>query len=286
MHRLPPTGDPIATAEHPNEQAVVFEQFDLSGHAHLLLPGQNILAVHGMTLAEGSPDGLILPVLEGKFSGIEESYRYFHTPTPGESNEGGLPGFVADVTVTPERGIYASPIEVTLANETPGVEIRYTLDGSPPSDTYGQVYTVPLTVGRTTVLRAAALLPGYNPSQIATHTYLFPSDIGSQPGMKQDVVTHATYGPQLVPSLLSLPTLSIVMDEDDMFHPTTGIYANYLQDGVAWESARRPWNSCSPMVRTASRLTAESAFTGDGPGAGTRKRPSGSFSRIFTDQRN
>ena len=55
-------------------------------------PARTSLAIHGMTLSESNPDGLILPVLEGRFPAVEEVHRYFHTPHAGREQPRGVAG--------------------------------------------------------------------------------------------------------------------------------------------------------------------------------------------------
>ena len=78
---------------------------------------------------------------------------------------------------------------------------------------------------------------------VSTETYIFPNDVINQPAnpagfpttwgsetadyaMDPRITTDPTYRNQLVQDLLSLPTMSIVTDEANLFDPTTGIYAN------------------------------------------------------------
>jgi hypothetical protein len=64
-----------------------------------------------------------------------------------------------------------------LTNDTPGSTIRYTLDGSEPTELNGQLYSAPLTLTQPTdktgiLVRARAFLAGWLPSGVKTHTYL------------------------------------------------------------------------------------------------------------------
>ena len=61
-----------------------------------------------------------------------------------------------------------------------GAEIRYTTDGSVPTEATGQVYTIPLSISGTTLIRARAFLSGYSPSPVATSTYIFPDEVVTQ----------------------------------------------------------------------------------------------------------
>lgn len=65
-----------------------------------------------------------------------------------------------------------------------------------------------------------------------------PGSSGSQKmdyGMDPDVVNNARYKDVMDDALLSIPSLSIVTDLNNLFSTTTGIYMNPQQDGIAWE---------------------------------------------------
>ncbi len=72
--------------------------------------------------------------------------------------------------------------------------IRYTTDYSEPTLTNGKVYTEPLNVRRTTVVRAAVFKDGMLPSRVETHTYAY----------------------NLGKSAISLPMLSLVTEESNL----------------------------------------------------------------------
>ena len=82
---------------------------------------------------------------------------------------------VADTKFEPRRGFYDAPFSVTITSATPGAEIRFTTDGSAPTASEGTVYTGPISVTTTTVVRAIATAPGLDPPMsIPTPTYSSP----------------------------------------------------------------------------------------------------------------
>lgn len=199
-----------------------------------------------------------------------DDWRYFAVPTPGAANEGAYEGLIAELEFSDERGFYDEPISVTITCETPDVTIYYSLDGLEPGRQLsrrisGQVYSGPLTIEQTTCLRAAARRDGWRSTDVCTHTYIFPNDVvdqssnGQQPnsdwpdpysggggfwggggqtidyGMDRDVVNDARYKDLMADALLSIPTMSFVTELANLFDSSTGIYANALQDGRAWE---------------------------------------------------
>ena len=133
-----------------------------------------------------------------------------------------------------------------ISANIPDASIRYTLDGSEPSESNGFDYAGPIPVQGTTILRAALIKPDSPPSVPVTHTYIFPEDIADQSQrpegypptwgvyridfedhalgtpvradyeMDPEIVNHPEYGDQIVDSLRSLPTLSLVTDRDNL----------------------------------------------------------------------
>jgi hypothetical protein len=95
--------DSVATAAHPNVDAVEFEPIDLDAYRSLLLDGENVLAIHGLNLQFTDPDFLILPeidvVVGGELSS-EQSY-YFSTATPGRPNGTGAATVISSLTHSP-----------------------------------------------------------------------------------------------------------------------------------------------------------------------------------------
>ena len=139
---------------------------------------------------------------------------YFLTPTPRVVNSGGFTGFVADTAFSHDRGFYDAPISVEITTETPGAGIRYTLDGAKPTALNGLIYTAPIPIGQTTVLRAAAFKAGLLPTNVDTHTYIFPANVIANPNMRTSITQSPVYAPQMVNSLKSVPTISLVFQGD------------------------------------------------------------------------
>jgi hypothetical protein len=185
-----------------------------------------------------------------------DQLRYFQTPSPGASNgTSSITGVVSDTKFSHNRGFYTNAFSLSITCATPGVTLRYTLNGSAPSATSGTIYTNPVPITNTTVVRALAYKSNLLPSDVDAQTYLFLDDVikqsptGAAPpgwpatwggnvvdyGMDPEIVTNATYRNTIKEDLKSIPTLSIVMNLDDLFNASTGIYANPGGDGPLWE---------------------------------------------------
>jgi hypothetical protein len=84
---------------------------------------------------------------------------------------------VSDTKFSQDRGFFDAPFSLSITCATPGVTIRYTVDGTAPTASTGLIYANPLVVTGTTVIRAAAFKTGLLPSDVDAQTYLFLNDV-------------------------------------------------------------------------------------------------------------
>lgn len=92
-------------------------------------------------------------------------------PTPRAANSGTAhPSMLAKPTISLPSGVYGAAQTVSMAGPQ-GAQIRYTLDGSEPTAT-SALYSAPLAVSASGVLRAAAFQTGAVPSQVETASYV------------------------------------------------------------------------------------------------------------------
>lgn len=156
-----------------------------------------------------------------------DGFFYFDTPTPGEENKGGFSGFSQTPVLSLEGGLYKENIRVAISVGD-GSQIRYTLDGSVPTIDNSTLYTAPLDVSDTTVLRARAFYPGLQPSETVTATYV----------MK-------TY--------YSMPVVCLTADPDELWNNETGMYASGAN--VDLESYKHiPFKNPTPTYRTHGKI--------------------------------
>ena len=244
-----PQWNSAADGDRPNELASRFEYFDISDLIGDLREGKNVLAIHGLNDDKADGEFIVLPELIAASNRMMP--QYFSTATPGQFNVSGATNIVADTQFSVDRGFYDTPFEVAITCATPGVTIHYTLDGSAPSEAHGSEYFIPIRISTTTCLRAMAYRPGWMSTNVDTQTYIFLDQVIHQPGkpfgfpdrwgsttadyeMDPDVVNDPQYRNTMRDSLLSLPTMSIVTETDNLFS-AGGIYSNSLSAGVAWE---------------------------------------------------
>ena len=152
---------------------------------------------------------------------------YLLTPTPNGLNDLAALGLVDDTQFSVDRGFYLEPITVSITTPTEDATIYYTLDGSEPSEDNHQIYTDPLVIETTTILRAMAVKEGFVSSNVDTQTYLFASDVKDQFTMDTRVTEAPEYEGEIEEALGgTLPALSIVVD-DDLFFGANGIHTEF-----------------------------------------------------------
>lgn len=161
-------------------------------------------------------------------------------------------GLLAQVTFGRKHGVYRNGISVTIKSTTPGAEIRYTTDGSKP-DENSQLYTKPVIVSKTTILRVTEVVDGVADTNCVTSSYIYPHSVLSQSNspegypdtwgkyceisgtapadyeMDPEITSDATSSSAISESLSELPILSLVSDKDNFFShekdpETGGIY--------------------------------------------------------------
>jgi gliding motility-associated-like protein len=107
----------------------------------------------------------------GRVTDGSPEWGVFTNPSPGAANVGALGEYVPLEIVT-APGYYAGTVNVEIQSEDAGAEIHYTLDGTVPTQT-SPLYTGPIAIDATTVVRARAFNDGTNspPGFVETNTY-------------------------------------------------------------------------------------------------------------------
>lgn len=127
-------------------------------------------------------------------------FYYFDRPSPETENSQGYRSIAALPETGVPQGVYNDIDELQVALLGEG-QIYYTLDGSVP-DRESLLYTEPLVLDQTTIIRAISIVDGKVDSDCASFSYFINED-------------H------------SLPVVSLVCEPADMFSPGQGgIYAN------------------------------------------------------------
>lgn len=110
------------------------------------------------------------------FDGKDSKFKMFMDSDHPNGNYVGLD--VGDVatpvrpSLTPAPGPQEGPVQVALKSPTPGAVIRYTLDGTTPTATTGQLYENPIQLDKFATIVAVSFKEGFAPSPPAVGTYL------------------------------------------------------------------------------------------------------------------
>jgi hypothetical protein len=148
-----------------------------------------------------------------------EEWVVFDQPTPAESNSTPpFPGFTDSVQVSQGAGFYSGGLSLSLSARSLTAKIFYTLNGNDPT-LNSNLYINPVSINKTTVLKARTYENGTLSSKILTQTYF-------------------------INETATLPVISISTVPDNFWDNEVGIYvpgnhadennriANYWQD---WE---------------------------------------------------
>ncbi len=198
------------------------------------------------------------------YASATDNFRYFPTPTPGTANPAsGRTGFTPKVVFSEPHGYKSESFQLTLScPDDSNAQIYYTLNGRKPTvgGTGSTKYTGPITISKTTVVRAAVPDADSLRQNDTSATYLFISDILTQTketrpdGFPSGNVNNQTisYGMRSASSLgdvdaatatarlydgftNGIRTVSLVFDPDGFFSSGSGIYVNAHKEGDQWE---------------------------------------------------
>ncbi|MBN2505053.1 MAG: lamin tail domain-containing protein, partial [Verrucomicrobia bacterium] len=250
-----PAWDSAATADRDLAAGLQAEEINLTAELSWLVAGTNVLAFQALNSSAGDGNFLLQPELTS-LQIDTSSYAYLRDPTPGRRNESDhYLEEVADTRFSVNRGFFDAPFTLEITSATPDAQIWYSFDSSEPGPGLGgQLYTGPLTISNTTVVRARAFKAGCLETDVDTQTYLFLADVihqspdGTAPpyfpaswgrnrvnyGMDPAVIAKYSLA-EWRDALTQIPTLSVVTEMKNLFDPATGIYANADGHGETWE---------------------------------------------------
>lgn len=129
----------------------------------LLLPADPVAEPAAAQVAEAPvAEPVVAPVAEPTMPSVVAPIVAEPAPSPVvEAPRFGLP-----------QGKYAATVYVPLITGTEGASIRYTLGDEDPGPESGLLYTGPLVIGESAIVKAIALKEGWIPSPVADAAYL------------------------------------------------------------------------------------------------------------------
>ncbi len=148
-------------------------------------------------------DQLEIPALAedlsyGRQSDGVESLVLFSTPSPNAANGGNFTIYASTPQLLNETFFQEGKVSVELQCTQANCNIRYTTDGSIPTDT-ALLYQSPIELQKTTTLRFATFIPNAIPSATITRTFFIDSP-------------H------------TLPIVALTVSPEVLFDPETGIF--------------------------------------------------------------
>jgi gliding motility-associated-like protein len=106
----------------------------------------------------------------GRNATTGNNWALYTNPTPNANNGVAVNNYAATPVFNAVAGYYASAQTITITSATAGAIIYYTLDGTQPN-TNSNVYTSPIAINTTTVLRSIATNTGQPASFVQSATY-------------------------------------------------------------------------------------------------------------------
>lgn len=119
--------------------------------------------------AQPSPNRRVIPDQPPGFSPNRPRPVVSNAPKPAKPAKVTGPRAAAPLFAQ-AGGVFTDDATVELRAKAPGAKIRYTLDGSEPSET-SLAYAGPLSIAGTTLVKAKAFEPGLAPSPTVSQTY-------------------------------------------------------------------------------------------------------------------
>ncbi len=167
------------------------------------------LSASGESIGLFSPEGQVIDTLVfgsqqtdisyGRFPDGASTWYKLSPSSPGApNNESQVASRLAPPAVSLKSGFYTGQISLSLSHIMPDVSLRYTIDGHTPTAA-SPLYTSPIIIDSTLVVRVKAFQAGSLPSSVLTAVYFINE-----------------------PTLL--PVFSLVTDPENFFSDTSGIY--------------------------------------------------------------
>ena len=259
-----------------------------------LKAGGGTLSLTGVTpVSNCAWSGLGADLAYGYANDAPSAYAILATPTPGSKNAGvavspplAVPAILHNGVAPGSLIVSGGSITFTLAGNPAGTLLFYTLDGTEPypdNPSLMQWNGAALPVAGTMLVRAAAHLPGARPSDSVSRAFISAAGVASQgrpagpplgnypeatdgsswagftpqTGIVYGVDTGASAAEQAaaITAITSkAPALSLLLDPQDLFWLTDGVYANSSRnDGVFAVERRAALEYYDPASPTAGR---------------------------------
>ena len=165
----------IMWADNDPEQGINHLSFKLSSQGEeIIISNPDQFQVDHVIFGEQISD-----ISYGRSPDFFGEWGIMSVPTPGNLNSQHDQTLQAEAAIiSPQSGIYVNSALINVSSDHEGSVIYYTLDGSTPSATNmsSLVYTNPILVDETTILKSMVYAEGVNPSVISTEYYIIDNN--------------------------------------------------------------------------------------------------------------
>ncbi|MHC1736987.1 MAG: CotH kinase family protein [Ignavibacteriaceae bacterium] len=154
----------------------------------------------------------------GRFPDSASSWFYFSPATPGSENlEINIYNRVTKPVLSITSGFYTTTLNLSISHPDSNVIIKFTKDGSIPKQN-SSIFSTPIIIDSTTVIRTAAFKVGFLESKTVTATYF-------------------------INETTQLPVFSLATNPENFFSDTSGIYVTGT-NGITGNCSTVPrnWN--------------------------------------------
>lgn len=163
--------DSSASRARPETEVTVFEDV-LLGESAGIGAGENVLAVQVLNSARLDRDLFFsceLEVLE--VASVTPNEQAYMLPTPHFPNGKGYQMVSREPDVSAQSGVYTDAFEVDVPTVEEGTEVRYSLDGSTPTES-SLLFTEPVLIQGSAELRVRSFRPDHLPSPVSIRKYV------------------------------------------------------------------------------------------------------------------
>jgi hypothetical protein len=163
--------------------------------------------------------------------------RYFLPATPNAANSAtSFTAVTPTVNASVGRGFFSEPFQLVLSCADSSATIRYTTDFTEPTASNGTVYSGPITINGTTIVRAVAFVATKIPSLPVTQSYIFLDHVLTQPSYPAGFP--ANWGPNgsfpggVVPADYEVDSDPLRVDPNNVSSPIDPVKRQRLRDGL------------------------------------------------------
>ena len=198
---------------------------------------------------------------------------YWSSPAPKVNNRWGVDLVLSDIAsvaepqFTPPSCLFYPSTNVTISCSTAGATIRYTRDGTDPTES-SALYTGPILIDADVTIKARAWKSGMNPSVIAAATYTYDAAQGAPKGdyFANPIVITGTSGSRVVDD-----NSAYTVEAEEPLH-TLANNSYYSQYHTIWYEWTAPGSGTMSFTTKASKTvgnmmtryqTLVAVYTGD-----------------------